>query len=214
MAYVRHTLVTFDSEKRDAMVSRLTTLLDGIKEISGLRAIRVHFDTAQGADNRLVVSGFYDDKQAADSAQESGKDDLSTLSEFVLGEPVVREGEIIWAFDADGVADKPVMPGYSRHTTVSIDPSKLDALLAYADSIVGTLKSISGLRPIRVATVKAPPPYKSEDRITVTAGYDSKGLADAASEQVAGVWAGMAEFMTEDPERRIVAGDLIYAYSR
>jgi len=214
MAYVRHTLVTFDSEKRDAMVSRLTTLLDGIKEISGLRAIRVHFDTAQGADNRLVVSGFYDDKQAADSAQESGKDDLSTLSEFVVGEPVVREGEIIWAFDADGVADKSVMPGYSRHTTVSIDPSKLDALLAYADSIVGTLKSISGLRRIRVATVKAPPPYKSEDRITVTAGYDSKGLADAASEQVAGVWAGMAEFMTEDPERRIVAGDLIYAYSR
>ena len=214
MPYVRHTLVTFDSEKRDAMVSRLTTLLDGIKEISGLRAIRVHFDTAQGADNRLVVSGFYDDKQAADSAQESGKDDLSTLSEFVVGEPVVREGEIIWAFDADGVADKSVMPGYSRHTTVSIDPSKLDALLAYADSIVGTLKSISGLRRIRVATVKAPPPYKSEDRITVTAGYDSKGLADAASEQVAGVWAGMAEFMTEDPERRIVAGDLIYAYSR
>ena len=214
MAYVRHTLVTFDSEKRDAMVSRLTTLLDGIKEISGLRAIRVHFDTALGADNRLVVSGFYDDKQAADSAQESGKDDLSTLSEFVVGEPVVREGEIIWAFDADGVADKSVMPGYSRHTTVSIDPSKLDALLAYADSIVGTLKSISGLRRIRVATVKAPPPYKSEDRITVTAGYDSKGLADAASEQIAGVWAGMAEFMTEDPERRIVAGDLIYAYSR
>ena len=214
MAYVRHTLVTFDSEKRDAMVSRLTTLLDGIKEISGLRAIRVHFDTAQGADNRLVVSGFYDDKQAADSAQESGKDDLSTLSEFVVGEPVVREGEIIWAFDADGVADKSVMPGYSRHTTVSIDPSKLDALLAYADSIVGTLKSISGLRRIRVATVKAPPPYKSEDRITVTAGYDSKGLADAASEQVAGVWAGMAEFMAGDPERRIVAGDLIYAYSR
>ena len=214
MAYVRHTLVTFDSEKRDAMVSRLTTLLDGIKEISGLRGIRVHFDTAQGADNRLVVSGFYDDKQAADSAQESGKDDLSTLSEFVVGEPVVREGEIIWAFDADGVADKSVMPGYSRHTTVSIDPSKLDALLAYADSIVGTLKSISGLRRIRVATVKAPPPYLSEDRITVTAGYDGKGLADAASEQVAGVWAGMAEFMAGDPERRIVAGDLIYAYSR
>jgi len=68
MAYLRHILVTFDSEKRDAMVSRLTTLLDGIKEISGLKAIRVHFDTGQGADNRLVVAGFYDDKQAVDSA--------------------------------------------------------------------------------------------------------------------------------------------------
>ena len=214
MPYVRHNLITFDSGKRDAMVSRLNAGLDRVNDIPGLRAVRVHFDTAQGTDNRLCISGFYDDKQAAEAAQRRVKADLSTLSEFVVGEPVVREGEIIWAFDADGVADKPVVPGYSRHTTVSIDPSKLDALLAYADSIVGTLKSISGLRRIRVATVKAPPPYKSEDRITVTAGYDSKGLADAASEQVAGVWAGMAEFMTEDPERRIVAGDLVYAYSR
>ena len=149
-----------------------------------------------------------------DAAQERVDGALSEMNEFIVGEPIVREGEIIWAFDADGVEDKPTMPGYIRHTTVSFDPSKFDALLAYADSAVGTLKSISGLRRIRVATVKAPPPYKSEDRITVTAGYDSKEAADAASEQVAGVWAGMAEFMTEDPERRIVAGDLIYAYSR
>ena len=135
--------------------------------------------------------------------------------EFIVGEPAVREGEIIWAFDADGVADKPVMPGYIRHTTVSFDPSKLDAFLAYADSTVGTLKSVSGLRRIRVATVKGPSQlYQSEDRINVTAGFDSKEAADAALEQNASIWAGMAEFMADDPERRIVAGDLIYAYSR
>ena len=87
-------------------------------------------------------------------------------------------------------------------------------MLAWADSVVGTMKSISGLRRIRFATVKGLPPYKSEDRITVTAAYDSKEAADAASEQVAGVWAGMAEYMAGDPERRIVSGDLIYAYSR
>jgi len=216
MPYVRHTLITFDSEKRDAMVARLTTLLDGLQGISGLRAVRVHFDTAQGADNRVVASAFYDDKQSMDAADaaQSPQKRYEEMMEFIVGEPVVREGEIIWAFDADGVAGKPIIPGYMRHTVVSIDPSKIDALVAYADSTVGTLNSISGLRRVRVAAVKGTPPYKSEDRMQVTTAFDSKEAADAASEQTASIWAGFAEFMADDPERRIVAGDLIYAYSR
>ena len=204
MPYVRHTLVTFDSEKRDAMVSRMTTVLDRLQGISALRAMRVAFDTAQGADNRVVASAFYDDKQSMDAADaaQSPQKRYEEMMEFIVGETVVREGEIIWTFDADGVAGKPIIPGYMRHTVVSIDPSKIDALVAYADSTVGTLNSISGLRRIRVAAVKGTPPYKSEDRITVSSAFDSKEAADAASEQTAGIWAGMAEFMADDPERR------------
>jgi len=216
MPYVRHNLMTFDPEKRDAMMSALNTGLDRVNDIPGLRAVRVHFDTAQGADNRLCISGFYDDKQAAEAAQERVKADFSTLSEFVVGEPAVREGEIIWSFDADGApSGRQVIPGYMRHTTVSFNPSKLDAFLAYADSTVGTLKSIPGLRRIRIATVKGPSQlYQSEDRITVSSAFDSREASDAALEQNASIWAGMAEFMADDPERRIVAGDLVYAYSR
>jgi len=221
MPYVRHNLITFDSGKRDAMMPVLNRGLDKANEIPGLRAVRVHFDTAQGADtfgsagNRLMITGFYPDKQTAEAAQERVNADFSTLSEFVVGEPIVREGEIIWSFDADGApSGSQVIPGYMRHTVVGIDPSKLDALVAYADSTVGTLNSISGLRRIRVAAVKGTPPYKSEDRITVSSAFDSKEAADAASEQTAGIWAGMAEFMADDPERRVVGGDLIYAYSR
>ena len=216
MPYVRHNLMTFDPEKRDAMMSVLNTGLDRVNEIPGLRAVRVHFDTAQGADNRLCISGFYDDKQAAEAAQERVKADFSTLREFVVGEPAVREGEIIWSFDADGApSGRQVIPGYMRHTTVSFNPSKLDAFLAYADSTVGTLKSIPGLRRIRIATVKGPSQmYRSEDRITVSSAFDTKEASDAALEQNASIWAGMAEFMSDEPKRRIVAGDLIYAYSR
>jgi len=215
MPYVRHNLMTFDPEKRDAMMSVLNTGLDRVNEIPGLRAVRVHFDTAQGADNRLVITGFYDDKQAAEAARERVKADLSTLSEFVVGEPIVREGEIIWSFDADGApSPSQVIPGYMRHTVVSIDPSKLDAIVAYADSTVGTVKSVSGLRRIRIAAVKGTPPFKSEDRMIVSTAFDSKEAADAALEQTASIWSGYAEFMAEDPERRFVAGDLIYAYSR
>ena len=68
MPYVRHNLITFDPEKKDAMISVLNTGLDKVNEIPGLRAVRVHFDTAQGADtfgsagNRLMVAAAYDDK--------------------------------------------------------------------------------------------------------------------------------------------------------
>ena len=48
MPYVRHNLMTFDPEKRDAMMSVLNTGLARVNEIPGLRAVRVHFDTAQG----------------------------------------------------------------------------------------------------------------------------------------------------------------------
>ena len=221
MPHVRHNLITFDPEKRDAMMSVLNTGLDKVNEIPGLRAVRAHFDTAQGADtfgpagNRLMITGFYDDKQTAEAARERVKADLSTLSEFVVGEPIVREGEIIWSFDADGApSGSQVIPGYMRHTVVSIDPSKLDAIVACADSAVGAVKSISGLRRIRIAAVKSTPPFKSEDRMIVSTAFDSKEASDASLEQTASIWAGFAEFMAEDPERRFVAGDLIYAYSR
>ena len=101
-----------------------------------------------------------------------------------------------------------------RHTVVSIDPSKLDAIVAYADSAVGSVKSISGLRRIRIAAVKSTPPFKSEDRMIVSTAFDSKEASDASSDQTASIWSGFAEFMAEDPERRIVGGDLIYAYNR
>ena len=214
MPYVRHTLITFDPEKRDAMVSRLTALLDGLQDISTLRAMRLAFDTANDSDNRLVASAIYDNKQSMDVADERINEALPELMEFIVGEPTVREGEIIWAFDADGAADKPAIPGYIRHTTVGIDVSKVHGIITYADSTVSTLKSISGLRRIRVAAVKGTPPYKSEDRMVVTGGYDSKEAADAATEQTASIWSGMAEFLAEDPERTVLAGDLIYAYNR
>ena len=196
------------------MVSRLTALLDGLQDISTLRAMRLAFDTANDSDNRLVASAIYDNKQSMDVADERINEALPELMEFIVGEPTVREGEIIWAFDSDGAADKPAIPGYIRHTTVGIDVSKIDGLIAYADSTVSTLKSISGLRRIRVAAVKGTPPYKSEDRMVVTGGYDSKEAADVATEQTASIWSGMAEFLAEDPERTVLAGDLIYAYNR
>jgi|TARA_B110000263_G_C15045651_1_gene390634 hypothetical protein len=46
----------------------------------------------------------------------------------------------------------------------------------------------------------------------VSGAYDSKELADSASEKIATVWRGFAEFLTGGP--RLLAGDFIYPYTR
>ena len=97
------------------------------------------------------------------------------------------------------------MPGYIRHIGINFDPSKYDAMLAYADSTVDTLKSVLGLRRIRVGRV-------SDDLKIVSIAWDSENLADAASENLENAFAGFTDFEFGEP--RIVAGDLVYAYTR
>ena len=53
-----------------------------------------------------------------------------------------------------------------------------------------------------------------EEGGSVLVDGDGQVVSDASSEQTASIWAGFAEFMAEDPGRRFVAGDLIYAYTR
>jgi len=210
--YVRHAVFTVDATKKDALVSKLTALLDATKGRPGLRAGRVNIsDQRPGlekeGENRMCIMAMFDDKDAADANAGNVTRLRESLAEFLIGDgsPLIREGEIIWSFDAEGIADKPILPGYMRHTAVDFDPSKYDAMMTYADSTVGTLKSVSGLRRIRIGRV-------AKDRMIVSGAYDSKELADAASEKIATVWGGFAEFLTGEP--RLLAGDFIYAYTR
>ena len=88
MPYIRHTIVSVDPGKKDAFLSRLNEVLDGIQSTAGLRGLRA----VQAAGNRLVVTASYEDKQAADAAPASSARD--SLSEFLTEEPSVREGEV------------------------------------------------------------------------------------------------------------------------
>ena len=158
-------------------------------------------------ENRMCIMAVFDDKDAADANAGNVTRLRESLAEFLIGDgsPLIREGEVIWSFDADGVAGKPIMPGYMRHRGINFDPSKYDAMLAYADSTVNTLKSVPGLRRIRVGRV-------SDDRKIVSIAWDSEELADAASENLANAFTGFDEFEYGEP--RLVAGDLVYAYTR
>ncbi len=212
MPYVRHSLLTIDATKKDAFVSKLTALLDARKGRPGLIAGRVTIsDQRPGVDNegenRMCIMAVFDDKTAADANTGNATSLRESLAEFLIGDgsPLIREGEIIWSFDAEGMADRAIMPGYIRHRGINFDPSKYDAMLAYADSTVNTLKSVPGLRRVRVGRV-------SDDRKIVSIAWDSEELADAASEKLANAFTGFSEFEYGEPT--LVAGDLVYAYTR
>ena len=216
MPYIRHTIVSMDPGKKDALLSHLTAQLDGHQSTAGLRSLRV----LQAAGNRLVVTAAYEDKQAADAAAEKASSVRDGLSEFLTEEPTVREGEVAWRYLAEGVDNKPIMPGYARHTGVGFDPSKFDAMVAHADSLVDMFKSIDGLRRVVVMPVtgsKTPPRLQQEignleNRMIVTAGYDSRVQAEAAQETFKAGWAGLAEFLTDKP--RVLEGDLVYGFRK
>ena len=65
MLYGRWTISYFDPDQKEAMVSHLTPQLDAItKEVTGAVQARV----VQVAENRMVVHGIYENKEAADAA--------------------------------------------------------------------------------------------------------------------------------------------------
>ena len=212
MPYVRYSLLTVDATKKDAFVSQLTALLDAREGRPGLRAGRVNISNHRpGVDNeggnRMCVMAMFDDKNAADANTGNATSLRASLAEFLIGDgsPLIREGEIIWSFDAEGMADRAIMPGYIRHRGINFDPTKYDAMLAYADSTVNTLKSVPGLRRVRVGRV-------SDDRKIVSIAWDGEELADAAAEKLANAFTGFSEFEYSEP--RLVAGDLVYADTR
>ena len=78
-------------------------------------------------------------------------------------------------------------------------------MMAYADTQVAKLKAVSGMRAVRVVRVA--------DNQTITIGrYASKGKGEASAEQIAGIWSGFAEFMTDEPLTR--DGEMVWSYDR
>ena len=93
-------------------------------------------------------------------------------------------------------------------------------MVSYADSQVDMYKSLEGLRRILVAPVsgfEGHPWFQQrigspDNRMFVTAGYDSREKVEAAREKVNSFWAGMTEFLTDEP--RILEGDAVYGFRR
>ena len=129
MRYIRHTVIPVDTGKKDALLAHLTGQLDTFKSTQGLVGIRV----VDATENRIIVTAVYESKAAADAAASKAVAIRDGTTEFVTQQPLVREGEIAWQYVADGKGNA-VLPGYARYIAVGYNPSKFDAMVAYAES--------------------------------------------------------------------------------
>jgi len=61
---------------------------------------------------------MFDDKSSADANTENVTSLRESLADFLIlignGSPLVREGDIVWIFDAEGKGERAIMPGYIR----------------------------------------------------------------------------------------------------
>lgn len=81
---------------------------------------------------------------------------------------------------------------YARLTSYRCDPARLDELTATLEGIRADIKAISGL--VDVYSV-----WRGDGQGVTVAIYDSQASAEAAAEQVAGIWSKVADLLVGAP---------------
>ena len=198
MPYARHTGMSFDPSNYDAMMTYKKTMFDMAESMPDLKRgclVRV-------ADDRIIGTTGYTNKEAADAGAERARSAMAGLAEFMTEAPILRMGEIVWAFDSNNQS-KPA--GYVRHTGVNYHPSNFDTMISFFDGITEKFRGVPGLVRVRVARV-------FEDRIIGTSVFANKASADKAAQEHKGLMADMAEFTTGAPNIR--EGEVIWSHDK
>ena len=189
MPYARHTMTTIDASNYDVMMAIANSDdFGGFSQWPGLRLIRV----VRVAEDRFLTTGGYEDRASADANVDNANAVFGKMASLMTSTPVVREGEIVWAFDGD----QSLTAGYVRHVIFTYDPEKYEAMMSYVETTAERYQSVSGLQRVRlvqcIESNKTP-------RIFSSAIYDSKISADAAQRNMRDIMVGMDEFIVDDP---------------
>ena len=195
---VRFTSFDFDESRFDSILADFKAIqkevLDGIAGLARTRIVRT-------ADGHLMAMSTYESMEELEAANAAHASIFSDFAKYIIGEPVIRSGEIIEAVDgpAPGV-------GYMRFTRAIFDPSNYDVMMSSFDGQLEKLfNGISGLYRLRVVRI-------ADERMLAAAAYTDKSAADAARDTAQAALSGMAEYMTEPPFVR--EGDLVWSYVR
>lgn len=193
----RYTAFDFDLTKYDAMISSFETVRDQLKSISGLLNVRV----VRTLENRMMVMSGYRDKDALDAATEAHSSIFAGFAEYLIGEPLIREGERV-ARVVGEVSNNDIH--YMRFVSVVIDPTKYGAIMSYLNSgHLEKFKDIPGLSRLFITRT-------TEDRMLAASGYINKTSSDGSMETVQEALVGIAEYVTEAPLIR--EGELVWLY--
>jgi hypothetical protein len=190
--------MSFDPSNYDAMMTYMKTMFEMAESMPDLKRGRL----VRVADNRIIGTTGYTNKEAADAGAEQARPAMAGLAEFMTEAPILRKGEIVWAFDSD---DQSKPTGYVRHTGVSFALSKFDTMISFFDGITEKFRGVPGLVRVRVARV-------FEDRIIGTSAFEDKASADKAVQEHRGLMAGMAEFSSGAPNIR--EGEVIWSHDK
>ena len=93
--YMRFVRAIIDPSKYDEMMSVVNGgLLGKYKDLSGLsRLLLIRSD-----ETHMIAATGYVSKEAADAARENTNASLANVSKFLDGEPLIREGELVWLY--------------------------------------------------------------------------------------------------------------------
>jgi len=209
MAYSRHTIVYFDKAKKDSMLASLVPQMDqSTKAFSGVIGARL----SHGAEDCLGVYSIYENQESADTIRSRENDINDSLVEFIVQQPDILEGEIIWGFDGNDqsltaeighYAKEIIPPRYVTHHLVDVSVSEYDPLILEFSGTRDLFRSTRGLIRLRVA-------YISEHRIIVTTIYNDKPAADAAHDCIRYILS-RSEIMAENVG--LLEGDLMWSSS-
>ena len=195
---VRFTSFDFDQSRYDSMLSDFEAIQKGVLDgIAGLARTRI----VRTAPDHLMGMSTYESMEELEAANAAHASIFSDFAKYIVGEPIIRSGEVIEAVDgpAPGV-------GYMRFTRAIFDPSRYDAMMSSLDGQLEKLfNDISGLYRLRVVRI-------ADERMLAAAAYTDKSAADAARDTAQAALSGMAEYMTEPPFVR--EGDLVWSYVR
>ena len=195
---VRFTSFDFDQSRYDSMLSDFEAIQKGVLDgIAGLARTRI----VRTADDHLMAMSTYESMEELEAANAAHASIFSDFAKYIIGEPVIRSGEIIEAVDGPAPS-----VGYMRFTRAIFDPSNYDAMMSSLDGQLEKLfNDISGLYRLRVVRI-------ADERMLAAAAYTDKSAADAARDTAQAALSGMAEYMTEPPFVR--EGDLVWSYVR
>ena len=93
--YMRFVRAIIDPYKYDEMMSVVNGgLLGKYKDLAGLSRLLL----IRASETHMIAATGYVSKEAADAARENTNASLASVSKFLDGEPLIREGELVWLY--------------------------------------------------------------------------------------------------------------------
>ena len=189
MPYARHTMTTIDPSNYDAMMSIANSADFGdFSQWSGLVLIRV----IRVAEDRFLTTGGYMDKASADANADNASATFGKMASLMTSTPILREGEIVWAFDGD----QSLTAGYVRHVIFTYDPGQYEAMMSYVETTTERFRGVPGLQRVRLVHCIEP---QKTPRMFSSAIFDNRTSAEAGRENMRAIMAGMDKFIIDDP---------------